>query len=409
MEVLIERTGNLFLDGDDDDEEEVVESRVSLKDRRVTKSQPCRRRRRSSARFLQLHDDDNDMGNDNKYGGADVPHDNLGEVYQNAIRMNAENRINASNSWNLTLIDHMDRFLMSSGRLSSAALEDTLGPVTGVNFTKASCTLDASVKIYSYRVDDVHLTSYKVLANLNRTDASGTTTSTTNAAANSTTAKQSKTASEGDSLHDSRHERRAARNNTETLETNTGKQLAARNQSLSRITVLHNSTAIFVLTLCQPFLARLPSTGTVPANINVHKLDAAFDIDPLFHKMSKTFDEGGAKGLLLANLGVGNHGCNIVFDSTLDTDELPRAQFDNEHITTNTNTCTSVDVSVLTAKLDALLNGQPIHQLHLVPQLAMLRSEFALLKDEGFVDQSNPVSTHKYTYPYPYPYLVMRK
>merc|ERR1712151_1001151 len=39
-----------------------------------------------------------------------------------------------------------------------------------VNFTKASCTLDASVKIYSYRVDDVHLSSYKVLANLNRTD-----------------------------------------------------------------------------------------------------------------------------------------------------------------------------------------------------------------------------------------------
>jgi hypothetical protein len=40
-----------------------------------------------------------------------------------------------------------------------------------INFTKASCTLDASVKIYSYRVDDVHLTSYKVLANLNRNDA----------------------------------------------------------------------------------------------------------------------------------------------------------------------------------------------------------------------------------------------
>jgi len=39
-----------------------------------------------------------------------------------------------------------------------------------VNFQKASCTLDASVKIYSYRVDDVHLSSYKVLANLNRTD-----------------------------------------------------------------------------------------------------------------------------------------------------------------------------------------------------------------------------------------------
>ena len=45
------------------------------------------------------------------------------------------------------------------------------------------------------------------------------------------------------------------------------------------------------------------------------KLDSAFDIDPLFHKMSKTFDEGGAKGLLLVNLGVGSNGCNIVFDS----------------------------------------------------------------------------------------------
>lgn len=40
-----------------------------------------------------------------------------------------------------------------------------------MNFTKASCTLDASVKIYSYRVDDVHLSSYRVLANLNRTDS----------------------------------------------------------------------------------------------------------------------------------------------------------------------------------------------------------------------------------------------
>lgn len=39
-----------------------------------------------------------------------------------------------------------------------------------VNFAKASCTLDASVKIYSYRVDDVHLSSFRVLANLNRSD-----------------------------------------------------------------------------------------------------------------------------------------------------------------------------------------------------------------------------------------------
>jgi condensin complex subunit 2 len=86
--------------------------------------------------------------------------------------MNAENRINAANSWNLNLIDHLDRFV--APELRSTSMDDTLSMATGVNFTKASCTLDASVKIYSYRVDDVHLTSYKVLANLNRSD---TTTS----------------------------------------------------------------------------------------------------------------------------------------------------------------------------------------------------------------------------------------
>jgi condensin complex subunit 2 len=86
--------------------------------------------------------------------------------------MNAENRINASNSWNLSLIDHLDRFLTIPEDTSSNAPQDLDGSSGGatVNFTKASCTLDASVKIYSYRVDDIHLTSYKVLANLNRTE-----------------------------------------------------------------------------------------------------------------------------------------------------------------------------------------------------------------------------------------------
>jgi hypothetical protein len=36
------------------------------------------------------------------------------------------------------------------------------------NFQKASCTLDASIKIYSYRVDDTWTSSYKILENLSR-------------------------------------------------------------------------------------------------------------------------------------------------------------------------------------------------------------------------------------------------
>jgi condensin complex subunit 2 len=123
-----------------------------------------------------------------------------------------------------------------------------------------------------------------------------------------------------------------------------------------------------------------------PANINMHKLDAAFDIDPLFHKMSKTFDEGGAKGLLLANLGVSWTGCNIVFDSTLDdTTEETKSEEDP------TSSHGSVDVTSLTAKLESTLGGQTVHQLSLVPQLASVRSEFYQLEEEGFVEQVVPV------------------
>ncbi|CAI9106335.1 OLC1v1005466C2 [Oldenlandia corymbosa var. corymbosa] len=52
--------------------------------------------------------------------------------------------------------------------------------------------------------------------------------------------------------------------------------------------------------------------------LNVKKFDVAFAVDPLYHQMSAQFDEGGAKGLLLNNLGVyGN--CMVLFDSL----ELP--------------------------------------------------------------------------------------
>jgi hypothetical protein len=37
--------------------------------------------------------------------------------------------------------------------------------------SQASCTLEAGVKIYAYRVDSVHSETYKVLGGLNRTAA----------------------------------------------------------------------------------------------------------------------------------------------------------------------------------------------------------------------------------------------
>lgn len=51
-----------------------------------------------------------------------------------------------------------------------------------------------------------------------------------------------------------------------------------------------------------------------PDNLNVKKFDLGFDVDPLFHKTSASFDEGGASGLLLNTLSA-YRGCSLIFDS----------------------------------------------------------------------------------------------
>ena len=46
-------------------------------------------------------------------------------------------------------------------------------------------------------------------------------------------------------------------------------------------------------------------TVTIESNksaLNAVKLDSDFAADPMFHKMSQVFDEGGAKGMLMTNL-----------------------------------------------------------------------------------------------------------
>lgn len=215
-------------DHDDCDDEEETSAVVKLKDRRLQAKN--RRRRRSSARFLKLEDEDEEE--DPPLSSA-----NLGEVYQNAIRMNAENKINASNSWNLNLIDHLDRFV-STSEMKAAVANLQHQQQDGVNFTKASCTLDASVKIYSYRVDDVHLTSYKVLANLNRTETGSSNKN-----------KEKHQDSKDSTTTNHRSERRKT-TETETLEQNLGK---------FKIWYMHvcMCVSLRIVSLIQPFLLLL--------------------------------------------------------------------------------------------------------------------------------------------------------
>lgn len=55
-------------------------------------------------------------------------------------------------------------------------------------------------------------------------------------------------------------------------------------------------------------------------NLCLKDLEYQITTDPLFQKTSASFDEGGAKGMLLNNLNVQN-GCQIVFDSSDAIDE----------------------------------------------------------------------------------------
>ncbi|KAL7086692.1 hypothetical protein ACP275_13G016400 [Erythranthe tilingii] len=176
--------------------------------------------------------------------------DQILELFQNCIKLASENKITQKNTWELNLIDHLCEIIK---------VEEENDAET--NFQKASCTLEAGVKIYSMRVDSVHSEAYKVLGGINRVGQED----------------EQDNGVEGANVGNEQGE-------------NNGKKEQGR--KLSPLSTLESSFAA----------------------INVKKFDVAFVVDPLYHQTSAQFDEGGAKGLLLNNLGVyGN--CRVLFDS----------------------------------------------------------------------------------------------
>ncbi|KAL0027978.1 hypothetical protein WJX79_007636 [Trebouxia sp. C0005] len=175
------------------------------------------------------------------------------ELYRNTLKLASENKITKDNTWALGLIDHMSDLVKPS--------DEERGQT---NFQRASCTLDAGVKIYSYRVDSVHNSIYKTLGGLSRTAGPSQQDGETEGGegVDSESGPKRKRGAGADHVADP----------SATLEANV-------------------------------------------ENLNVKKFDLTFAVDPLFHKTSAQFDEGGAKGLLLNNLSV-YHGCEIVFDSS---------------------------------------------------------------------------------------------
>ncbi|KAE9616795.1 putative condensin complex subunit 2/barren [Lupinus albus] len=170
------------------------------------------------------------------------------DLFQNCIKLASENKINQKNTWELNLIDHLTDIIKVEEEGD-----------TETNFQKASCTLEAGVKIYSLRVDSVHSEAYKVLGGMKRAGQEA----------------EEDTHLEGDNVVSGQEESRK-----ETK------------KKLSPLSTLESSFEV----------------------LNVKKFDAAFAVDPLYRQTTAQFDEGGAKGLLMNNLGVYG-GCRVLFDS----------------------------------------------------------------------------------------------
>lgn len=177
--------------------------------------------------------------------------------FEEWMKMATDNKINATNSWNFALIDYFhDMSLLKEG--------------DGVNFQKASCTLDGCVKIYTSRVDSVATETGKLLSGL--ADSGN---------------KKKRDGVEGADGGDEEEE-----------EGEDGVKRRTKKKSRSA-----------EATLVESF-----------EKLQLKKMELEFSVDPLFKKASADFDEGGAKGLLLNHLSIDNTG-RIVFDSSDDAQE----------------------------------------------------------------------------------------
>ncbi|KAF7949302.1 uncharacterized protein EAE97_002811 [Botrytis byssoidea] len=178
--------------------------------------------------------------------------------FEEWMKMATDNKINAANSWNFALIDYFhDMSLLKEG--------------DGVNFQKASYTLDGCVKIYTSRVDSVATETGKLLSGL----------------ADSGNNKKKRGENEEGEGDESEEE-------VEDEDGVVRKKAKKRTQRSSEATLATSFSAL-----------------------QLKKFELEFSVDPLFKKASADFDEGGAKGLLLNHLSIDSKG-RIVFDSSDD-------------------------------------------------------------------------------------------
>lgn len=174
--------------------------------------------------------------------------------FEEWMRLVKDNKINANNSWNFALIDYFhDMSVLKEG--------------DGINFQKASYTLDGCVKIYTSRVDSVASETGKLLSGL-------------------TNNSQEK-------------------NNEENIVGDDNDNEESEEKQKKRRRKYSSDT-----TLAKSF-----------EQIKVKSLDLELAVDSLFRKICTDFNEGGASSLLLNSLQLNGTG-KVVFDGQDDFQEL---------------------------------------------------------------------------------------
>lgn len=179
--------------------------------------------------------------------------------FEEWMKMVNDNKINAQNSWNFALIDYFhDMSLLKEG--------------DGINFQRASVTLDGCMKIYSSRIDSAATETGRLLTGL------------------ATKQGREDIGNEGDEEEGEEGEEG---------EGGEKKKKTSRPRGVTLAKSFEENAA--------------------------KKLELELSIDPLFKKMCADFDEGGAKGMLMNSLGIDKNG-RVVFDGDFDQ-EISKGDF----------------------------------------------------------------------------------
>jgi len=176
----------------------------------------------------------------------------LTEHYQNCIKLSAENKISTKNAFNLQLIDYMATMIKKKESDMS-------------NFQVAAGTLDASTKIYAYRVDAVYGDTLKIASGLGQSRLADT---------------------------DKEKENGAIDDNLEE-QTDTNNQNKKARKRIKRSATIEKNLK----------------------NLNVNKFELEFDVDPLFKKTSSQFDGAFGGNQFVATLEVMDETGEMLLDS----------------------------------------------------------------------------------------------